>query len=394
LSELSPIPQQYQTKIKQVINQGENITVVTLPAMGLTGLASILSKENRKHEKKTTDKTDRSAKKTIFLAIDLNQDWELIESQVEYSLRNFSREKGLYRLMYYLLGKGYLISFVLDNINLENIDKLKKLLGFRTLNPGLIRYVLLIRHRELVTLQSTSSEIGMLFHNTIYIPYLDQQQAISWSVSICKMLRIKLSKDDIKKLIEFGGGIPGLLKNTLRAIKNNGNLQSALASEQLQKYIENLWNRFSTKEQYVLKNLLITKNLANLPEANYLKVHNLISENNLINGNWLERLLSKHAKLQIKIREKQILIEGIHLEDIFSEKENNVILALCRQKSLTLTREEVAKIIWSDGTKYSDWAIDQFFSRMRKKLKQAGIGTEFILTLKKSGYKLSNISIN
>lgn len=42
---------------------------------------------------------------------------------------------------------------------------------------------------------------------------------------------------------------------------------------------------------------------------------------------------------------------------------------------------------------YSDWAIDQFISRFRKKLKQIGVSSGILKTVKGKGYSLRNVRL-
>ena len=77
------------------------------------------------------------------------------------------------------------------------------------------------------------------------------------------------------------------------------------------------------------------------------------------------------------------------LKRILTDKENTVITHLSRNKGRLLTKENVALKIWGkkDNIDYSDWAVDQFISRLRKKLAKAGIDPEVLKTVKGRGYK-------
>ncbi|MFC1790807.1 helix-turn-helix domain-containing protein [Patescibacteria group bacterium] len=50
----------------------------------------------------------------------------------------------------------------------------------------------------------------------------------------------------------------------------------------------------------------------------------------------------------------------------------------------------MGEVLWGEASyeKYSDWAIDQLISKLRKKLKDLGL-TDFLKTIRGRGYKLT-----
>jgi len=80
---------------------------------------------------------------------------------------------------------------------------------------------------------------------------------------------------------------------------------------------------------------------------------------------------------------------GIPVEEKFTGQEYNVIKFFLEDPGKLKTRDKISEILWGKESyeKYSDWAIDQVISKIRKKLKQLGAKTKLV-TVRGRGYKL------
>lgn len=80
---------------------------------------------------------------------------------------------------------------------------------------------------------------------------------------------------------------------------------------------------------------------------------------------------------------------GVPVEEKFTGQEYNVIKFFLEVPGELKTRDEISEILWGGESyeKYSDWAIDQVISKIRKKLKQLGARTKLV-TVRGRGYKL------
>ncbi|WKZ30691.1 MAG: winged helix-turn-helix domain-containing protein [Candidatus Dojkabacteria bacterium] len=95
---------------------------------------------------------------------------------------------------------------------------------------------------------------------------------------------------------------------------------------------------------------------------------------------------SNHTKSDPEVRDGNIYFDGETIGDELSEREFELLSLFVQNYGKVVTRDDVAEILWKSRSieKYSDWAIDQTISRLRKKLPQ-GVT---IKTIKGRGFKL------
>lgn len=102
---------------------------------------------------------------------------------------------------------------------------------------------------------------------------------------------------------------------------------------------------------------------------------------------WLKQKLGEKPSVVTEKDGKLYLNETVSLEDDLSYQEYEVLKALWKRKGEEVTRNEVAEILWPKETeeKYSDWAIDQIMSKVRKKIGDVG-EDRLIKTIKGKGF--------
>lgn len=85
-----------------------------------------------------------------------------------------------------------------------------------------------------------------------------------------------------------------------------------------------------------------------------------------------------------------ITIAGDPLESLLSDQEAEVFKLLFEKKESIVTRDAVAHVMWGEDweEKYSDWAIDQIVSRIRKKIGDRS-HKELIKTVRGKGFVLN-----
>lgn len=98
------------------------------------------------------------------------------------------------------------------------------------------------------------------------------------------------------------------------------------------------------------------------------------------------------SKLYLDKDEGAVSYAGDSIEDKFSNQEYKVIKYFLSDPRKLRTREEIGEVLWGEESyeKYSDWAIDQLVSKLRKKLKKMGTSSS-LTTLRGRGYKLTSI---
>ncbi|MBN1263633.1 MAG: winged helix-turn-helix transcriptional regulator [Candidatus Pacebacteria bacterium] len=83
-----------------------------------------------------------------------------------------------------------------------------------------------------------------------------------------------------------------------------------------------------------------------------------------------------------------ILFRGQPVEEKFTTQEYNVLMFFLKAPGVLKTRDNLGEVLWGEDSydKYSDWAIDQLISKLRKRLIKVGSASR-IVTLRGRGYK-------
>lgn len=81
---------------------------------------------------------------------------------------------------------------------------------------------------------------------------------------------------------------------------------------------------------------------------------------------------------------------GVPVEEKFTTQEYNIVKSFLEQPGKLISRDEISQVLWGKESydKYSDWAIDQLMSKLRKKFVELGTRTRLV-TLRGRGYKLT-----
>ena len=347
-----PITKAKLEEILSLVKRGENVTSLWMPHSARTDFAIELAAKDHQNIK--------------FFILDLSL-------SPEYLQKKYDELKP--KIMDWI-SKGNQATLILDNFNLDNVDWLKYIFSLRhEITVGKLTFLILAFESEFHSRHTQKTDMSLIYHNVIQVPYFTKAEAFAW-------LEGKTNKKE--KVWEFCGGIVGLLINYLRSINNPGQFKYTL---------EHVWGRFSERERHILKSIATTGKVPTYTlELKYMKEHNLIDKNNQIIGSWIKEVVGDSAEVTINQTPNGLEWDGISLEELFTDKEKEVFKNILVEGNLS--RYAVADILWGKQAvdKYSDWAIDQLFSRLRKKLESVGIGGDKIQTLKGKGFKIDKIN--
>jgi DNA-binding winged helix-turn-helix (wHTH) protein len=86
-----------------------------------------------------------------------------------------------------------------------------------------------------------------------------------------------------------------------------------------------------------------------------------------------------------------IIISGKSVEEHLTRQEYQLLAHFLKEPNRVFSRDEIAEAIWSKESyeKYSDWAIDQLMSKLRKKLGDLGADENMLVTVRGRGYKFT-----
>ncbi len=257
----------------------------------------------------------------------------------------------------------------------------------------------------------TWDELGeVILQNVIYVPIqfgVDEDYLLN---RFSKEFGVNLSKEYSKVVKDVCGGHPYSMRVAMRLIRDNffssiSELEKALIENYELKFITTgIYERRSEKEQEVLKkvvskealseeelktrHLLVELGLIEYSQEEYRLFSNLLSQ---VIENVLESqisVLGQKGILSLDERTAAILYNGKTVEESFTRQEYSILTLFLKNSGKILTRDDIGAILWGDSSyeKYSDWAIDQLMSKLRKKLKEIGVNVE-ISTLRGRGYK-------
>ncbi len=166
-----------------------------------------------------------------------------------------------------------------------------------------------------------------------------------------------------EKIHNLSGGIGSLTKQlSLMPIKElSKSAKELLDNKNIFNQLLQILRRIDSKYIKLLKN---RKHDSELQKAG------LINNDGQINSELIETFLELHNPAEIP----SITTD---LGDKLSPQELEVFQLLSDNANQTVTREDIAKVLWKDDylEKYSDWAIDSVLSRIRKKLPEKTINT-------------------
>ncbi len=162
------------------------------------------------------------------------------------------------------------------------------------------------------------------------------------------------------------------------------------AIENLQKYglVE------ADHERYVITIPMYREYLQTLPTSDELTdEHEDLSGGELqspIGRNYTPANKPKAEVPCVEIRKGDVYVSGNKLDQDFSNRELRVLEALLEERGSVVSRDALAEAIWGDEKefRYSDWAIDQTISRIRKKMGDTVKDSKYIKTVRGRGFKI------
>lgn len=285
---------------------------------------------------------------------------------------------------------------ILEEKNSYILEKLNLLLSLKISCSVLLFFHTDFTHPSFLPLFKKG---GIFLQNVIFHPLYSSKDIQQFINYFCCKWGLKVKEEIKKEIIEKCGGRLGLIKQCLRFLRDNlqATSKEIFSHPQLLWRVKIIWERFLPSEKSVLGKIVGGEDYFNSLEAHSFNFLRRVREIKKVGGRWritvpllakfIEEELNK-AKLEIK--EDHIYLNRVLVDKYFSPKEKRVLGFLIEQKNRLVSREKIARLIWGEKwlDAWSDWALDQTISRLRKKLKLLGISPSSIKTLKKKGFKL------
>lgn len=99
---------------------------------------------------------------------------------------------------------------------------------------------------------------------------------------------------------------------------------------------------------------------------------------------------TKKADLSFDEKTGLIIYGNQSVEEKFTRQEYDLLSLFLKESNKLHSRDRIGEVLWGEESyeKYSNWAIDQIVSKIRKKLKELGVKPRLV-TVRGRGYKLS-----
>lgn len=285
---------------------------------------------------------------------------------------------------------------------------------------GKLHYIFLLL--ENVTSPEAIKKYGelnsLLLKNVIYVPLTGQDDATYLMDYFGKELNRDFSDEEKGLLFKLCRGHPFLLKSCTRliALMNGHKLELNELEETLTTHFEprsvtqKIFDTLSHDEQESLRQVVAHPSGSLPKEAQTLDDLGLVNKDK--DGNWvpfgklLESVVTDgkvmangafqpptsgggEGGLVFDPQSGAIFIAGANVEEKFTRQEYEILRFLLEEPDKLHSREEVGEAMWGKASydKYSDWAIDQVMSKIRKKLHLLGLD-HALATVRGRGYKL------
>lgn len=130
-----------------------------------------------------------------------------------------------------------------------------------------------------------------------------------------------------------------------------------------------------------------------IPDKEYLEKLKIVKKHY---GRWklisplLEQAALETTKTMnepLKLKDGHVYIGRQNITKQFSPSQQKIMILLLKAKGKIVNRDRIAKELWGKNylEKYSDWAIDQLISKLRKKLLRLWINPGALVSKKKKG---------
>ena len=369
------------TNILQLLLHNESVTTLWMPKAGRSYNTSNLCNKVSLNEYLQADQIDKLA----FVYVDQGLNKDYFDRQLEEGLAKHSKQPGITEKIREITQTKQLI-FVVSHFNFINVDVLQFLLSLSLTNQSKTCFLFLSYCSDFFEYQDTADGYSQIFHNLVYVPYLSKEDSLLGLDIWSKHYNKSISQDEKEQIYSFAGGNVFLLRNLVRSYTPDIALENIFALEHIKAVLNNLWERFSVEERGII-HILKARNSKQEPlnitqgqnqALDYFKKCNFIDNTGNIIGEWVNY---HNTSLN------EIKLDDVSLSTVLTTKESKLLELLTENRGKVVDREMISnKLMGDEKDEYSNWAIDQQISRLRKTLAKHGMPEGIIKTKKGQGY--------
>lgn len=242
--------------------------------------------------------------------------------------------------------------------------------------------------------------------NVVYFPLLNRVDSFLAAQEFYKRYGYRVDKQKLDTAISLSGGNASIIKVALRSLSKNPNLTDReeiikFLSEQLEIKIvmDETWEILTEEEKSVFIRLAAKLPLSyqNIPDR-LMKLGLVVREKGE-NVSFFSPIFESYVKekgegnvakpIEIDKQTGEILIDGKPAKEKITLQEYHLLSTFLGKPNVILSRDDIGQTLWGEKSydKYSDWAIDQTISQLRKKISLLGIPPKNLQTIRGRGYR-------
>lgn len=242
----------------------------------------------------------------------------------------------------------------------------------------------------------------ILSQNLIYFPLLSKVDSEFSADYLIDKYGYKVTDKQKSLSVLYGGGNVSLIKGVLRAFTENAQIKNGNVEEFLMArfdikiVLEDIWDSLTEAEKVCINQVAneMETGLDSIPKR--LLGQRIILKNgkdfelfSLLFKQFVREQRIEKQSVSFDPRTEDILISGVPIKEKITLNEYNLLVFLLKNKGKVISRDQIGDVLWGKGSyeQYSDWAIDQLVSQLRKKAKKLGINPNCLQTVRNRGYR-------
>ena len=236
------------------------------------------------------------------------------------------------------------------------------------------------------------SSYQYLFQNIYFYPKYEKDDLKQFLIYLGNKFKNKIPTNTKNLILSHCGGNLWLIKEAVRYYVKTKDIKNIFDHQEMIFRLKVIYDELEEQEKRVFKKLI-------KQEANFTDDEKLVIDY-LNKTNYISPLLKKFVSQKLayenflSLNQNNIILNSIPIDYFFSRSERKGLRYLLSFSNKLITRDELAKTLWSGNDDYTDWALDQFIKRLRNKLIKLGLDRQLIKTKKNQGFVLINSFIN
>jgi len=363
---VQPLPKDFLKKrflkIFEAINKNLSVKLFGIPGSGKTSLLCFVIKDP------PLLKSLNLSPKRHLLYLDLETAYlsegeKILLKEVEEKLKNLNLNTP--------------ITFILDQaIFLQKTPSLQFLLAknWRERRPNL-NFIFIFSYylKPLKLIKVLPLLKNPLLEETTFFPLFSKRES-QYNLKVWKKINnYQLEENKAREIIFLSGGLASLIKSLFLFAKKNPHLKMEpellIKKPEISFHLEKIYHNLNENQKIFLYELAIKKK----PNKKTFStdVFDLINLGLINSQNGKFTFFSPLFEKYLLNQEKPLItVSGIEFKKFLTPSEQRFISLLIKNKGKAISRDQAGEAIWQKHweEKYSEWALDQIVSQIRKKM--------------------------